>query len=329
MALSTGNWRELVTMSAMRTYSVFRSTLLRMRHPGARNDLGSEVVSFVCAENARAVSENTNCMLYEFLLAELMEALKRDGYSMSRNNSLKSALPKDVLARVGNYLMMRREYFLAPRQRELSVRNSVSSLYHTGFTHTWLNALLRSCEAQGWYVSAIQADNGTLAWQESVCPRKQVTVSLAASEYSMTRDLVRCLNHIANELRLVSFPEFGELDKKEDAFEYTGITGGQLSCKYSRVYEHSAELQGFFPEGVGSRLPPVLLDKRLQRQQSPERYISVIVQGTRDTNTDTLAYNLTEAIQRIEAGEYEGASYGDQIGYAFINEYPPQLNKFL
>lgn len=329
MALSTGNLRELATISAMRTYSALRSTLQRIKHHGARNDLGSEVVSFACKENARAVSEHANCMLYEFLLSELTVALKREGYEMSRDSSLKTALPKEVLARVGNYIMLKREYFMAPRQKESSIRGSVSSLYNSGFTHTWLSALLQSCEAQGWYITATQNDNSISAWQEYVCPRKQVTVSLSAGQYSITRDVVRCLNHIANELRMVTFPEFGGIDKKEDVFGYTGLTGVQRACNYSRVYQHSAELQGFFPDGVGCRLPPVLQEKRLQTLQSPERYVTVIVQGIRDTSTETLAYNLTEAIQRIEVGEYEGASYGDQVGYAFINEYPPLLSHFI
>lgn len=159
-------------------------------------------------------------------------------------------------------------------------------------------------------------------WEKHAYPLTQVIVSVNAQPHTITRDLVFCLE------RAASCITSNELPGNAEGFHYRGDSGntGLAFPEYSVHWHVHARLcfesPGFFPEGAGCTLPPLIKMAGYLAEGSLARHIVVIVQGTKHTSREFLSRYLTDAANSIATGATEGSEFDDDSGYAFIVVQP-------
>lgn len=159
-------------------------------------------------------------------------------------------------------------------------------------------------------------------WEKHAYPLTQVIVSVNAQPHTITRDLVFCLE------RAASCITSNELPGNAEGFHYRGDYGntGLAFPEYSVHWHVHARLcfesPGFFPEGAGCTLPPLIKMAGYLAEGSLARHIVVIVQGTKHTSREFLSRYLTDAANSIATGATEGSEFDDDSGYAFIVVQP-------
>lgn len=137
-------------------------------------------------------------------------------------------------------------------------------------------------------------------------PVKQIILTITAESYTLTRDLVRCMNQAVTAVQETEFPVQQGLSVTSDGVQ---IELQRLIC---------TSPPGFFRQCAGSFFPVELSAVFPVPQEKGKRTIMVFVQVTSHGTSSELASYLKKSIQRIEAGEQTGADYDDDNGYAFI-----------
>ena len=283
--------------------------------------------AFVSLENAQAIHEHANSILFRFLLGELTGVLNQHGYVMTRDPMQRHDLLSDVKNDVTKAVLMKREKFLAPKQTTQSAEDSVAYMLSTGYAAGWMNALLKGCESQGWFIAkcsnAGEADDNEqvrTGQNAGAWPLQQIIIRIESSAEVLTRDLVRCLTRVSEDIQITPHPENDQNVTKKGHYGYTGTVNKELAVNYSILWQNCSAQPGFFPQDYGTDLPPFFEDERKQLKNLTGRHITLIIQGTRHTLSASMLACVGETITRISAGEFEGAEYDDDFGYAFICE---------
>ncbi|WP_318366426.1 hypothetical protein [Enterobacter sp.] len=288
---------------------------------------GGSTPTFVSLDNALAIHDHANSILFRFLLGELTGVLSQHGYVMTRDATQRTELLSDVKHDVTKALLMKREKFLAPKQPTQSAEESVAYMLSTGYAAGWMNALLKGCESQGWFIEPCRANSRTGKIPPSVqksgpdlYPLQQMIVQVRGTTGTLTRDLIRGLERVSDEIQITPFPDEGLNENLKGTYGNIVPASPDHSVSYSISWQHCTSGPGFFTDNYGSDLPPCLIRERERRKHISEQHIIVIIQGARHTVSASMQDCLCQAIYRINAGEYEGAEYDNNFGYAFISK---------
>lgn len=329
MALTNKEVFELISAAAIGLViiSMLIRWFLHRHHQAGPYTVPQEELIFSSTGNGRAVWEHANDAFYAYLLKELQTALKREGYCLTRKVSERTMMPEHVRRRISETMVRMRGHYLAPKQDEKALQNCVEISLTDGYADTLLEWLFKGCEAQGWHIALCADASGAgeyipsqTTWSAHAYPLQQVIIQVTASNRAITSDLTRCLETIAGTLRETPFPASGDSMKLAGNYGYTGSTNPYLPVNYELLCQHCAISPGFFVDDYGSVLPHYFEEERERLKSLPGLHITVVVQGTRHTFTETLAQFVEQAAKRLRLGEHEGAEYDDDAGYAFIKE---------
>ncbi|WP_318388752.1 hypothetical protein [Enterobacter sp.] len=288
-------------------------------------DSGMPSPAFISLDTALAIHDHANSMLFRFLLGELTGALSRHGCALTRDLAQSTELAPDVKNDLAKTLLMQREKFLAPNQSAQAAEETVEYLISTGYAEGWINALLKGCGSQGWYTGPCSTGAGETARHEQepashLYPLKQIIIRVQGTTGTLTRDLIRGLERISEDIQITPFPDRGQCETRDGTYGYTGTASPHSTVSYRIVWQHCTSGAGFFPDGYGTDLPAFFEGERGQLSGITGRHMTLIIQGTRHTLSAPMLDCLCQAIRRISAGEFEGAEYGNDFGYAFICE---------
>jgi len=294
---------------------------------GIKADSGPPSPAFISLDTALAIHDHANSILFRHLLGELTGVLSRHGYALTRDPAGRCEMLPHVKNDVAKTLLIQREKFLAPRQSVQVAEEAVEYLISTGYADGWMNALLRGCESQGWYIEPCRNNTMTGEMPPSVqksgpdlYPLQQIIVQVRGTTGTQTRDLIRGLERVSDEIQITPFPDDGLSENLKGTYGNIVPASPDHSVSYSIRWQHCTSGPGFFTDDYGSDLPPCLVRERERRKNIPEQHIIVMIQGTRHTLSASMQDCICQAIRRISAGEFEGAEYDDDFGYAFICE---------
>ncbi|EBU0282351.1 hypothetical protein NU118_003964 [Salmonella enterica] len=159
-------------------------------------------------------------------------------------------------------------------------------------------------------------------WEKHAYPLTQVIVSVNAQPHTITRDLVFCLERAASCITSNELPGNAEGCHYRGDYGNTGLAFPEYSVHWHVHARLCFESPGFFPEGAGCTLPPLIKMAGYLAEGSLARHIVVIVQGTKHTSREFLSRYLTDAANSIATGATEGSEFDDDSGYAFIVVQP-------
>lgn len=162
-------------------------------------------------------------------------------------------------------------------------------------------------------------------WEKRAYPLTQVIVSVNAKPHTITRDLVFCLERAADSIMNNELPVDAEGCHYRGDYGNTGLMFPEYSVHWHVHVRLCFDPPGFFPDAVGSALPPWIKMAGYLAEGSLARHIVVIVQGTRQTSRKSLSRYITKAANAIATGATEDAESDDDYGYAFIVVQPTPL----
>jgi len=114
------------------------------------------IPAFGSGQHADAMYTFANREYYQVMLAEMEKALFAAGYELTRNESLRMALPDTDRRVISRQIFRARQGYTSPSLSEQAMNACEDAATKEGYTGMWLNVLIRGSERQGWYITRSQ-----------------------------------------------------------------------------------------------------------------------------------------------------------------------------
>jgi len=257
------------------------------------------------------VFDAVNLDFYKTLLMEFEDLLLAEGFKLSLDDSNRIILKSCAKTRIAKQLFIKREHYLTPYQSMQDFEDKAERAVCDGFALKFLENFIKANEHLGYYITSdnITSHANTASYRNGkVLPFRQMKITIRATREMLTRDIVRCLHHIASDIREKILADITTRSTEE-------VDDGIVYVLESWL---NPTLPGFFPAPAGNDVPQCLEREYFHtlRADTCRQYI-FLLQGTQTTSPEGMAAHLVAAAKRIEVGESKGADYDDDYGYAF------------
>ncbi|WP_454519378.1 hypothetical protein [Citrobacter portucalensis] len=290
-------------------------TLPANQSASGRSILFTYPTTFAGAEHGETVIQLLNTDLYQFILSELQKLLLLEGFKLTSFKNKHVHLPQKSHKAIARQLVVLKEQYLAPLKSQSECEEIAQNAIENGSAEKMLERILAINSELGWHITTHL--DGDKDWLSQALPYRQMKITIRATNEMLTRDVVRCFRDIAYQIKESSFT-----DKTMETTETVDVG---ITCEVQR-WNKSAP-PGFFPGVAGRTVPHNIEEQHFSTviPDSCKQYV-LLLQGINSTSPEAMAALLNNAAERIAEGEFTGADYDDDYGYAFKVFHPGQCS---